>query len=269
MPNLQHNPELERHLTLAALAHCPRDYYYTDQVRKGLLTDPKAGDSLLLGILVHEGLAALWQQWTIEAIWAPSLALDAIDGAAAASGAAKPLVDEARKAILDYAEQWAGVRDHWKPVSVAPLDVPPQPWTVLYEQFAAYPDLIVESGQMYPLLVVDHKTSMWKFEADKWEWHPELLTQCLAAQQLRPESPIFYTIDFLQRPGKRSNVWCFPATPIWEFTKAKQEAADYWISHLFNLRNYYEGDHLWPREWSQCQTPYGLCKWFGKCTGRE
>ena len=293
MPNLHHNAEYERHLMLAALAHCPRDYWLTDQVRRGLLVDPKAGDSLALGILVHYGLEALWKQrLTGEAIWTPSLALDALEATPEAASVAKLLLDEAKKAIIDYAEQWTGVRDHWKPLEVAPLSIPPDPWTVLAGKFVAYPDLIVNAGPVYPVVVVDHKTSMWKFEANKWEWHPELLTQCLAAKQRWPESHIFYMIDYLQRPGKKSNVWSFPATPIWEFTGPKAMAAASWIDHLIERRDDYrerwyesrvtlaesgradlEGATVtkhelpWPQELSQCQTAWGLCKWYGGCFG--
>lgn len=283
MPNLAHNAQYERHLTLAALAHCPRDYWLTDQVRQGVRVDPKAGDSLTLGILVHHGLEALWRQRQAgKAIWIPSLALDALEAAPEAAAAPRPLVDEAQKALLDYAEQWTGVRDHWKPLEVAPLDIPPAPWTLLNQEFVAYPDLIVEAGAFYPVIVVDHKTTRWKFEADKWEWHPELLTQCLATQQLTPARPIFYTIDYLQRPGKKSNVWSFPATPVWEFTPKKAEAAEMWIAHLLGRRDtyrevYYEGRLdlggasvtqyalPWPQELSQCQTAWGLCKWWKTC----
>lgn len=276
MPNLQHNPDHERHLTLAALAHCPRDYWYTDRVRRGEMADRAPGGSLLVGILVHHGLEALWKQRQTEKTWTPSLALDAIDAVAGADIALAmlqdktALVNESRKAVLDYAVQWTGARDHWKPVSVAPVDVPPASWTVLDGRFVAYPDLLVDAGSMYPLVVVDHKTSMWKFEAEKWEWHPELLTQCLAARQLRPDCPIFYQIDYLQRPGRRSNVWSFPATPVWEFTDTKAAAAQWWMEHLFGRRDDYingDGDKPWPQELSQCQTPWGLCKWYGDCFG--
>ena len=290
MPNLQHLPQYERHLTLAALAHCPRDYWYTDQVRRGLLDDEKSGDSLAVGILVHYGLEALWKQRQGTALWTPSVALDVMDakmGADLALALLKDkgaLVDEAKKAVLDYAEQWTGVRDHWRPVTVAPVADPPEPWTVLRGEFVSYPDLIIHAGPMYPTVVVDHKTSMWKFEADKWEWHPELLTQCLAAKQLEPNEPIFYMIDFLQRPGKRSNVWSFPATPIWEFTERKVEAAREWMRHLIERRDeyriqQYEGRETegglaiervelpWPQELSQCQTPWGLCRWYKRCFG--
>lgn len=289
MPNLLHNPSFERHLTLAALAHCPRDYWYTDKVRSGEMVDPKGGDSLMLGILVHHGLEHLWRQRQLTSMlgrpWVPSYALDALEGTPEAATAPKPLLDEAKKAVLDYAEQWTGARDHWKPLEVAPLDVPPAPWTVLNQEFVAYPDLIVEAGVMYPLVVVDHKTSMWKFEANKWEWHPELLTQCLAAKQLWPALPTFYQIDYLQRPGKKANVWSFPATPVWEFTEAKAAAAQEWVRHLIERRNgyraiQYEGrvdlggesvtqyELPWPQELSQCQTPWGLCKWYGECFGK-
>ena len=287
MPNLQHLPQYERHLTLAALGHCPRDYYYTNEVRQGLREDKAAGDSLAVGILVHYGLEALWKQRQIG-LWTPSLALDFIDAKAGSDVVLlmlkdrKSVVDEARKAVLDYAEQWTGARDHWTPLEVSPVSDPPASWTLLDNRFVAYPDLLVEAGAMYPRVVVDHKTSMWKFEAEKWEWHPELLTQCLAAKQHDSGLPIFYMIDFLQRPGRRSTVWSFPATPIWEFTPKKEAAAREWIRHLIWRRDFYKatmyegrvdlgGESVtqyelpWPQELSQCQTPWGMCRWAGEC----
>ena len=287
MPNLQHLPDFERHLTLAALAHCPRDYWYTDQVRRGLMPDLPASDSLTLGILVHYGLEALWiQRRHATGPWLPSPALDAIDNAPETATISQALKDEARKGVLDYAAQWVGARDHWKPLSVSPVSDPPAPWCVLDKEFVAYPDLTVEAGPMYPVITVDHKTSAWKFEANRWEWEPQLLTQCLAAKQLKPDASIFYMIDYLQRPGKRSNVWSFPATPIWEFTAAKEAAAWEWLRHLFERRNHYRSTQFegrldlggasitqyelpWPQELSQCQTAWGLCKWYSTCFGGD
>ena len=49
MPNLTFLPNLERHLTLMALGHCPRHYWWLREVRKGKIPEPKPSDSLTLG----------------------------------------------------------------------------------------------------------------------------------------------------------------------------------------------------------------------------
>jgi predicted RecB family nuclease len=102
-------------------------------------------------------------------------------------GVDKKVLAETEKAVADYAVQWTGARDHWKPVAIEPCAQPPEPWTVLEGRFVAYPDLIVTAGEQYETLVNDYKTSKWKYDPQVWEYHPELLTQCLAAKQLRPE----------------------------------------------------------------------------------
>lgn len=273
MPALTVLPQYERHLTLAALAHCPRDHYYIDQMRRGLLVEDPPSESLMIGILVHVGLGALWDQRvgvpsTSLMPWLPSLALDMIDLAPEAQLIDAVIVATAKKAVADYAAQWTGARDHWNVLHVESL--PPQEWQILDDRFVSYPDLIVEAPPLHPVLVVDHKTSKWKFEAAKWEYSPELLTQCLAARQLTGAKEIFYQADWLQRPGRQSTVWSFPATPVWEFTEAKAALAKEWMDNL--TAAVYSmgavcGDAPWPREISQCQTPWGLCHHYQRCFG--
>lgn len=277
MPSLDHNASFERHLSLAALAHCPRHYWYVDQVRKGLKAGEPPTTPLTIGLLAHVGLSALWGQRQSGGLWTPSLALDTMDNSPEAAAAVLSILKDGPQSyqslkvgIVEYASHWTGVRDDWKPLAVAPEDVPPQAWTILDNCFVSYPDLIVETKQE-PVRVVDHKTSAWRFEADKWEWHPELLTQCLAAQQLRPGEPVYYQVDYMQRPGSgrmSSQVWSFPVTPVWEFDEQKEQAARQWLTHLIARR----GDYLalyqnqpWPQEISQCQTPWGLCGYFKDC----
>lgn len=276
MPALTVLPQYERHLTLAALAHCPRDHYYIDRMRRGLLVEDPPSESLTIGILAHTGLGALWMQHKIlpNRPWLPSLALDAIDAAPEAEGGdvvfewLPSAIATAKKAVADYAAQWTGARDHWNVLHVESL--PPQEWQILDNRFVSYPDLIVEASPLHPILVVDYKTSKWKFEATKWEYSPELLTQCLAARQLTGAKKIFYQADWLQRPGRQSTVWSFPATPVWEFTAAKAQLAREWIDGLFVARDAWRSaclDEPWPREISQCQTPWGLCHHYERCFG--
>ena len=274
MPNLFHLPQYERHLSLAALAHCPRHYQYVDQLRAGVLSDAPTKESLLLGILVHVGVRALWTQKQAGQDWLPSVAFDAMDGTSELTGAlacdGPAMLALAKRAVGAYAAQWTGARDHWKPLLVEPLDVPPLPAMVLEDEFVAYPDLITTALPLYGVLVVDYKTSYYKFEAAKWEWHPELLTQCLAAQQLQPNDAIFYQIDYLQRPSKQSTVWSFPATPVWEFTSRKAAVAREWILNGLGRRNWHRQhypDQPWPQEISQCQTPWGMCEHYERCFG--
>lgn len=280
MPHLAHNAEKERHLTLAALGHCPRHYWHVNEIRAGRKAEQPASTALTIGLLAHVGLKALWtQRQQGQKVWTPSLALDAMDTSpdGAASVVLTMLKDgpsayqALRKGLVEYAAHWTGVRDDWQPLAVAPEDIPPQPWTVLAEKFVAYPDLLVTTSRE-AVLVVDHKTSAWRFEAPKWEWHPELLTQCLAAQQLRPEEPVYYQVDFLQKPGPRSGVWSFPVTPVWEFTTEKEAAAWEWLEHLLaRLEDYQAVYRLnpWPRELSQCQQPWGMCSFYEECFGQH
>jgi hypothetical protein len=187
-------------------------------------------------------------------------------------GMDKKVLAETEKAVADYAVQWTGARDHWKPVAIEPSAQPPEAWTVLEGRFVAYPDLIVTAGEQYPLLVVDYKTSKWKYDPAVWEYHPELLTQCLAAKQLRPGTDVWYQVDFLQRPGRGSNVWSFPATSAWPFTAHKEEMARAWVrSGLEKIRKHRwaNGDRPLPRELSQCVGRWGMCQFAGRCFGEE
>jgi hypothetical protein len=243
------------------------------------MPEPVASTSLVVGILAHVGLAELWKQRAAgEKTWLVSGAMDAMDRQPEATAGALALLKDGpesykslKAGVMEYAAQWVGARDHWKPLAVAPEAVPPSPWTILADQkFVSYPDLIVDAGPMWPTLVIDHKTSAFKFDAAKWEFHPELLTQCLAAKQLRPGLPVFYQIDHLQRPSYKSSVWSFPATPVWEFTTAKEEVAREWLAESFlaleSLKSRF-GGAAFPREISACQTPYGLCSWWKQCFG--
>ena len=275
MPNLQHNAAFERHMTLASMAQCPRAWWHTDRIRRGVEPDRVAGESLMVGIGVHAGLAHLWGQVNnpmvaVPARWIASAAMGAI--VQAMPGSDKKIVTEAEKAVADYALQWIGVRDHWVPIAIEPNAQPPAPWTVLEGKFVAYPDLIVTAGEQYPLLVVDYKTSKWKYSPDVWEYHPELLTQCLAAKQLKPDVPVWYMVDFLQRPGYKSTVWSFPVTTAWEFDARKEEMARDWVRQgLEKIRKarWAHGDRPLPRELSQCQTRYGICQFAAGCLGGE
>ena len=273
MPDLHHLSTYERHMTLAAMAHCPREYWYLDQIRQGIRPDRPQSDPLKIGLLVHEGLANLWEQRKTADVWTPSVALDVIDKAAGELKPAPAIAVEIKRAILGYTEQWTGVRDHWKPLEVSPLPVPPEPWLVLWGRFMSYPDLIVDAGERYPRIVVDHKTSSYPFQAAKWEYHLELLTQCLAARQRDPETPVFYMIDFLQRPRKGSTVWSFPATPVWEFTEEKVTIAQEWIRDMLVAIDAEAAKHQsevekqpWRRS-LQCETPWGVCSWHAECFG--
>ena len=278
MPGLRHNPTYERHMTLADLAHCPRHGWYDRQVREQKMAEQVAGTSLVIGILAHVGLAELWRQRERgEKPWLISSAMDVMDKQPEAAAGALALLKDGpesyktlKAGIMEYAAQWVGARDHWKPLAVAPETVPPPPWTVLNGMFVSYPDLIVDAGPMAPVLVVDHKTSAYRFDPAKWEFHPELLTQCLAAKQLMPGSPVYYQIDHLQRPSYKSSVWSFPATPVWEFTTFKEEVAKQWLEEGILRRDILLGrfgNAAFPFEVSACQTPYGLCAWWKTCFG--
>ena len=135
MPNLQHNATFERHMTLASMAQCPRAWWHNDRIRRGVEPDRVAGESLMVGIGVHAGLAHLWGQRRAGTQWLASLAMDAIKGTM--PGMDKKIVTEAEKAVADYALQWTGVRDHWVPRAIEPNAQPPAPWTVLEGKFVA------------------------------------------------------------------------------------------------------------------------------------
>lgn len=294
MPGLKHLPQYERHLTLASLYHCPRDYWYVAQMRAGKLAEDPTNEGLLVGVLVHAGLGALWRQRQEQAnrlangfgarVWQPSLALDAIDRAPELAYSCKPgaapltplgeqVVKEAKKAVAEYAAQWTGARDHWQPIYIEDTnETVAEPWRLLGERFVAYPDLIVGNGMSTH--VVDYKTSKWKFDARKWEYHPELLTQCVAAKQLTG-GPVTYQVDFLQRPNKYSTVWGMPTTPVWEFTKEKERLAWSWVreglERMDELSTQHGSvisqlpyTHPWPQALT-CETPWGVCKHYERC----
>lgn len=272
MPNLQHNSEYERHLTLASLAHCPRDYWWLSQMKAGTVEEGAAGESLKIGILMHVGLAALWNQRWEQTTWLSDLAVEAVRLTPEWITLDKKVQDEVELGVRQYAEQWTGVRDGWTPLAIEPHSVPPEPWTVLQERFVAYPDLIVDARPKYPVLVNDYKTSKWRYEPEKWEYHPELLTQCLAARQLVGRGrPIYYQVDFLQRPDRKSNAWAFPVVQAWEFTEFKETLAQSWIMEnmvrILSYRDTCEGP--WPQELSQCETKYGMCQHFRRCFPQE
>lgn len=273
MPNLQHNAEYERCMTLSAMRRCPRLWQAADEQRRGLLPDDPPKTGLTVGILAHVGLANLWTQRLHGAKpWVPSLALDAIDAAPEAAAAVLSILKDGptqyqalRKGLVEYAEQWIGARDHWSVLSVAPEDVPPLPWAVVEGRYVAYPDLIVTTPTE-PVLVVDHKTSAFRFEATDWEWHPELLTQCLAAQQLQPGESVWYTVDFLQKPSYKTTIWSFPATPLWEFTAEKEATARAWVREGLRLVDDYRARGEWPKSLA-CQSKFGVCGQYERCFG--
>ncbi len=280
MPGLTYLPQFERHLTLAALGHCPRHYDYLRQIREGLLPEPVPSDSLTLGIGVHMGLAGLYEQSLRQEPWDAARALDGVEARLREEcrrevASIMPLV---RSGVQQYAEHWGPVRAGWNIVAVNPgEEQPTPPWCFWGDWFVTFPDLIVAQDFGRVVTVLDHKTGRYPFRPTDWQHDPQLLTQCLCVSQGFPRDVrVLYGIDYLQKPGTRSSVWSLPVTPLWEFTPERAEEALEWLELGYARLAFYRGTttaegsrggYGFVRDQAACKTIYGTCEFWEECFG--
>lgn len=273
VPGLTFLPEYERHLTLAALGQCPRKYAYLLECRRGARPEPRPGDALALGIIVHLGLGHLYADLGQHLSWDSAALVRAneyMEGEAAAACRRDDIAGclaQAKSAVAQYADHWGPMRAGWEVLAVNPAEALELPaWTLLHGWFLAYPDLVIHTAGK--VIVLDHKTGKYAFKPGDWEHDPQLLTQALAARQLLPGAAVYYGIDYMQKPGARTTVWSFPATPVWEFTPEKEAEAEEWLLLGEKRLDFYRD--WWPGDQAQCAAgKYGMCEWAGQCFGIE